>query len=65
MPALRVVKGDPSPEELAALLGVVLAIGSGEPEQPEQTSPWVATARKGRYLPRPSAAAWRMSLRST
>jgi hypothetical protein len=64
-PALRVVRGNPTPEEVAALLGVVLAMGSGTPDEPERTSAWVSSARKGRYLPRPSAQAWRLSLRST
>ena len=64
-PMLRVVTGNPTPEEIAALLGVMASMGSPEVEPAPQTSAWSASARKGRYLPRPSPAAWRLSLRTT
>ncbi len=64
-PVLRIVRGNPTPEDVAALLGVVASLGAGPPAAPEQTSAWVTTARKGRYLPRPGASAWRLSVRNT
>ncbi len=65
VPLLRVVRGNPTPEEIGALLGVVSAINNHDQEPPTRTSAWSASARKGRYLPRPSPSAWRLSLRST
>ena len=35
---LSVAKGDPTPEELAALTAVVLSLGSGEADAPEKPS---------------------------
>ena len=40
-PHLRIVKGNPSDEELAALVAVVTTLGSaGEEEKPRQRSAW-------------------------
>jgi len=40
-PALRIVSGDPTPEELAALVAVLSALGAGgEDEAPRRRSPW-------------------------
>jgi hypothetical protein len=63
-PALRIVRGNPRPEEIAALLGVVMSLGGGAPEREPAASPWAAGARRGRYAPRPSGSAWRLSLRA-
>ena len=61
-PLLRVVRGDPTPEELAALIAVVTARASGAPE-PELVvpSPWTdRSARLRRPLPH-GRGAWRAS----
>ena len=39
-PLLRVVKGDPTPEELAALVAVLASRGGGEPAPEPVSSPW-------------------------
>jgi Acyl-CoA carboxylase epsilon subunit len=39
-PLLRVVKGDPTPEELAALVAVLASRGGGEPAPEPPRSPW-------------------------
>lgn len=47
-PALRVVSGDPTAEELAALVVVLAAragSGTAEPETPRPTSAWTDRAR--------------------
>lgn len=62
-PVLRIVSGDPSPEQIAALVGVFAAMSGGEPEPEPVCSPWAASARNGRYAPRPGPLAWRLSLR--
>ena len=56
-PVLRIVRGDPAPEELAALVAVVSAVaaGTGDDEQPAPpVSGW-------RGLPAYGAGAWRLS----
>ncbi|MER7224784.1 acyl-CoA carboxylase subunit epsilon [Streptomyces rubradiris] len=58
-PALRVVRGDPTPDELAALTAVVLARGAaGPPPGDPVTAPVPAPGwlRPGRHHP---AGAWR------
>ena len=60
-PLLRVVRGNPTPEELAALVAVLASRGSGvaEPEAPR--SPW---GRPGAALRHPlptHVSAWRES----
>jgi hypothetical protein len=61
-PLLRVVRGNPAPEELAALLAVVTARGSAV-EEPEHAVPsrWAARSTSlRRPLPR-GPGAWRAS----
>lgn len=61
-PLLRIVKGDPSPEEIAALVSVVSAIAStptGGKEKPR--SEWAAPHRRVRSFHRHGAGAWRFS----
>lgn len=59
-PALRVVRGDPAPDELAALTAVLLARGgAAPPDGPPDTAPVPAAPgwlRAGRHRP---AGAWR------
>jgi len=60
-PLLRVVKGDPTPEELAALVGVIASMG-GPVEAPRRhTSEWSAHHRKVRVTPPHGPGGWRSS----
>jgi len=61
-PVLRVISGNPTPEELAIILAVVSARGgAAKPSEPKRLSLW---ASKGRHM-RPSLRAgfgsWRAS----
>ena len=58
-PVLRIVRGDPSPEELAALT-VVLAAASGGGEEPERgpRSFWADRASLVRRPLQPGPGAW-------
>jgi len=61
-PLLRVVKGDLTPEELAALVAVVAARGSaGAPAKQRPRSEWGHPARAVRGVHRPGTDAWRRS----
>ncbi|MEO7234375.1 MAG: acyl-CoA carboxylase subunit epsilon [Lapillicoccus sp.] len=46
-PVLRVVRGDATPEEIAALVGVLSALGDG-PAEPQQARPrgWASPAAR-------------------
>jgi hypothetical protein len=59
---LRVVRGTPSDEELAALV-VVLQSRPGTSDAPPPTGPsgWTTSARGGRWLPPPGPEAWQRS----
>ena len=63
----RVVRGVPTDEELAAIVGVLmLRATSAAGEQPEPESAWVASARPAYAYPdgrpsRPGRSAWRAS----
>jgi hypothetical protein len=61
-PALTVVRGDASPEELAALVAVLAARGSGEaaPEEPARPR-WGAPGTGLRRPVQPGPGAWRAS----
>ena len=61
-PLLRVVKGDLTAEELAALVAVVAASASaGAPAKPKLRSEWGHPARAVRGVHRPGPDAWRRS----
>ena len=63
-PLLRIVKGNPEPDELAALVTVVSALAStpaGDKAQP--TSEWAARHRLVRATHRHGPGAWRASAR--
>ena len=61
-PLLKVVKGDLTAEELAALVAVVAARGTPvAPEKPNLRSEWGHPARMVRRPHRPGPDAWRRS----
>ena len=62
-PLLRVVRGDPSDEELAALTAVLAAAASSSaaPEPPPRRSAWTDRASLTRRVPHPGPSAWRAS----
>ncbi|MFC5909440.1 acyl-CoA carboxylase subunit epsilon [Streptacidiphilus monticola] len=66
MTPIRVLHGDPSPEELAAVLAVVsarAAAGSAAREEQDGTARvWADRAAAMRPVPRPGPTAWRTSL---
>lgn len=60
-PLLRVVKGHPTPEELAALIAVVAARSAVAPAKPKPRSEWGHPVRAVRGPHRPGPEAWRRS----
>lgn len=65
-PALRVVKGDPTPEELAALVAVLAARSAAAADAASRArkpvrSEWGSPARAVRGTHRPGADQWRRS----
>jgi hypothetical protein len=62
-PALRIVRGDPTPEEVAALTVVLAAAsgGSGEPEDTGPASVWNERESLVRRPLTPGPGAWRAS----
>jgi hypothetical protein len=60
-PLLRVVKGDPSAEELAALVAVVASLGAPAAAPPRRTHEWNANHRMQRPVLRSGPGAWRAS----
>jgi Acyl-CoA carboxylase epsilon subunit len=61
VPFLRVIKGDPTPEELAALVTVLAALGSAVAVPPRRMTEWNAPRRLHRMVPRHGPGAWRAS----
>lgn len=63
-PLLRIVKGDPTPEEVAALVSVVSAMAAGAQAARAEAKPkpeWGAHHRKVRGIHRHGPGAWRTS----
>jgi hypothetical protein len=61
-PALRVVRGDPTPEEIAALVTVLAARASaGVTKPPPRRSEWAGHERRMRRPVHPSPGGWRAS----
>ena len=61
-PILQVVKGDPTPEELAALIAVVAARSGPAPApEAERSSTWATYWRNARTPFRPGPGRWRAS----
>ncbi|MET1021240.1 MAG: acyl-CoA carboxylase subunit epsilon [Arthrobacter sp.] len=59
---LSVAKGDPTPEELAALTAVVLALGSGNAAAPAKPGArhWIRRQQL-QLAPRPGPGSWKRS----
>ena len=59
---LSVAKGDPTPEELAALTAVVLSLGSGEGDEPAKPSgrQWIRRQQL-QLAPKPGPGSWKRS----
>ncbi|HET8602103.1 MAG TPA: acyl-CoA carboxylase epsilon subunit [Segeticoccus sp.] len=60
-PQLRIVRGAPSAEELAALVTVLAAAGAGAHESPRQASRWAARDRLVGAAPGHGPGQWRAS----
>ncbi|MDQ3576506.1 MAG: acyl-CoA carboxylase subunit epsilon [Actinomycetota bacterium] len=61
-PFLRIVRGDPSPEEIAALVAVLSAAsGNRKTAAPAPAYGWSATSRLLRSSPSPGPGGWRAS----
>ena len=61
-PVLRIVNADATPEEVAALVAVFSALGSGGGEAPKRPrSSWSSPARGVRRTHRQGPGAWRAS----
>jgi len=60
-PFLRIVKGDPTPEELAALVGVLGTLDGATPAPPRPTPQWNAPWRLHPVVHPSGPGAWRAS----
>jgi hypothetical protein len=60
-PFLRIVKGEPTPEELAALVAVLASLGPAEAPAPRRTPEWNAPRRLHRVAHPPGPGGWRAS----
>ena len=60
-PLLRVVRGDATPEEVAALVAVVAALGTGSAEPPRRRPEWSAHHRTMRRSLPHGPGGWRSS----
>lgn len=60
---IKIVRGEPTPEELAAIVAVIAAkaSGGGAPAPAPAQSEWNAPARLVRTPLRPGPGAWRAS----
>ena len=62
VPAIRVERGNPTPEQLAALTLVLASAGSGvEAPAPRQRTLWTARSRFARPRPAVGPGGWRAS----
>lgn len=58
---VRVERGNPTPEELAAVVTVLAATGDGDPAPGAPRSPWGGARRAARPVLSPGPDSWRMS----
>ena len=58
---LRVVRGDPTADEIAALVGVLASLGTEAPAPPRRTPEWQANHRKVRTHTPSGPGGWRSS----
>ncbi len=60
-PLLRVLTPDTTPEEVAAVVAVLSALGGAEPPAPRRTPEWNRPARLTRETHRHGTGGWRAS----
>lgn len=60
-PMLRVVAGNPTPDEVAVVVSVLAARGNAAVEEHPQFSLWARKSRNVRPVLRPGFGAWRAS----
>jgi hypothetical protein len=60
-PLLRVIRGDASPEEVAALVAVVASMGAAEAPRPRRVPEWSARHRRVRTTLPHGPGGWRSS----
>ena len=61
-PALRIVRGEPTPDELAAVTVLLTALArAGSAAQPPSPSGWIDLSLRLRRTPAPGPGAWRNS----
>jgi hypothetical protein len=60
-PILRVVRGEPTPDELAALVAVVTGRSAATPPPGGEVTAWTDRGRLVRRSPAPGPGAWRAS----
>ncbi len=60
-PLLRVVNADATPEEIAAIVAVLSALGGTVPATPRKRSAWSDPSRRVRGMMAHGAGAWRAS----
>lgn len=60
-PVLKVVNPDATPEEVAALVAVLSAMGPGAAPAPKKRSAWASVQRRLRPLPPHGPGAWKAS----
>jgi hypothetical protein len=60
-PFLRIVEGDATPEELAALVAVLASVGGPTGPERKPAPAWSAHPRKVRVTPRHGPDGWRNS----
>jgi len=60
-PYLRVVRGEPTADDLAALVAVLAARSAVAPPAPRSRSAWADPARRLGLTQRPGPSAWRRS----
>jgi len=60
-PLLRVITPDATPEEIAAIIAVLSALGGGGEQPQPARSTWADPARRMRGMMSPGKGAWRAS----